>query len=127
MPLTAVLKDPSARREAGLPADVGGGLGVYFGDYTETGEFLATDGTIFRDTFAQAATSVGPVAVFGLQGPRRRVQPRRTGRALPVGTADLSETSTKLDLGGFKHPRHVRLSILGSAWLTRLPVPQRRR
>jgi len=47
---------------------VGGGLGVYFWRYSETGEFLATDESIFSDSFVQSGTSIGPVAVFGVRG-----------------------------------------------------------
>ena len=103
MPLTAVVKVlPFGAKRAFQPY-VGGGLGVYFWRYSETGEFLATDETIFRDSFTQSGTSVGPVAVFGVRG---LVSPSASigaeGR-YQWGTADLSEDflGEKIDLGGF--------------------------
>jgi hypothetical protein len=103
MPLTALVKLlPLGNRRAFQPY-LGGGLGVYFWRYSESGEFLATDGTIFRDSFEQSGTSVGPVAVFGVRG---LVSPSAyigaEGR-YQWGQADLSEDflGDKLDLGGF--------------------------
>jgi hypothetical protein len=103
MPLTAVVKIlPFGSKRAFQPY-MGGGLSVHFWRYSETGEFLATDETIFRDSFVQSGTSVGPVVVFGVRG---LVSPAASigaeGR-YQWGTADLSEDflGDKLDLGGF--------------------------
>jgi len=103
MPLTAVVKILPLGNKRAFQPYVGGGLGVYFWRYSETGEFLATDETIFSDSFAESGTSVGPVAVFGVRG---LVSPSAfigaEGR-YQWGTANLSEDflSDKLDLGGF--------------------------
>jgi hypothetical protein len=103
MPLTAVVKILPLGSKRAFQPYVGGGLGVYFWRYSETGEFLATDETIFRDSFSQSGTSVGPVAVFGVRG---QVSPSAIigaeGR-YQWGTADLSEDflGDKIDLGGF--------------------------
>jgi hypothetical protein len=103
MPLTAVVKILPLGAQRAFQPYVGAGLGVYFWRYSETGEFLADDGSIFRDSFAQSGTSVGPVAVFGLRG---RVSPAALigmeGR-YQWGSADLSQDflGSKLDLGGF--------------------------
>ena len=103
MPLTAVVKILPLGAKRAFQPYVGGGLGVYFWRYSETGEFLATDDSIFRDSFVQSGTSVGPVAVFGVRG--------RVSESALIGmegryqwaTGDLSDDflGTKIDLGGF--------------------------
>jgi len=103
MPLTAVVKIlPLGARRAIQPY-VGGGLGVYFWRYSETGEFLATDGSLFRDSFVQSGTSLGPVAVFGVRGRVSESALIGLEGRYQWGTTDLSEDflGTKLDLGGF--------------------------
>ena len=103
MPLTAVVKIlPLGARRAFQPY-VGGGLGVYFWRYSETGEFLATDGSLFRDSFVQSGTSLGPVAVFGVRGRVSESALIGLEGRYQWGTTDLSEDflGTKLDLGGF--------------------------
>ena len=103
MPLTAVVKIlPLGARRAIQPY-VGGGLGVYFWRYSETGEFLATDGNLFRDSFVQSGTSLGPVAVFGVRGRVSESALIGLEGRYQWGTTDLSEDflGTKLDLGGF--------------------------
>jgi hypothetical protein len=103
MPLTALVRILPLGAKRAFQPYVGGGLGVYFWRYSESGEFLATDDTIFRDSFVQSGTSVGPVVVFGAKG---RVSPTALigveGR-YQWGTADLSEDflGNKIDLGGF--------------------------
>jgi hypothetical protein len=104
MPATAVVKIlPLGNRKAFQPY-VGAGLGIYFWRYSETGEFVdGFDGSIFRDSFVQSGTSVGPVAVFGVRG---RVSPAALigmeGR-YQWGEGSLSQDflGDKIDLGGF--------------------------
>ena len=103
MPLTAVVKVFPAGLKRAFQPYVGGGLGVQFWRYSETGDFLGDDGSIFSDAFVQSGTAVGPVVVVGMRG-------RVSGSAL-VGvegryqwaTGDLSEDflGDKIDLGGF--------------------------
>jgi outer membrane protein W len=104
MPLTAIVKIlPFGSKRAFQPY-VGAGLGVYFWHYSESGEFVDfVDGSIFRDTFAESGTSVGPVAVFGARG---RVSDNVLigGEArLQWGEGKLSQDflSDKIDLGGY--------------------------
>lgn len=103
MPLTALVRFLPLGAKRAFQPYVGGGLGVYFWRYAETGEFLADDDSIFEDTFEQTGTSVGPMAVFGIRG-------RVSGSALigmegryQWGSASLSQDflGDKLDLGGF--------------------------
>jgi hypothetical protein len=103
MPLTAVVKILPLGAKRAIQPYVGGGLGVYFWRYSETGEFLATDGSLFRDSFVQSGTSLGPVAVFGLRGRVSESALIGLEGRYQWGTTDLSEDflGTKLDLGGF--------------------------
>jgi hypothetical protein len=103
MPATAVVKIlPLGSRRAFQPY-VGAGLGIYFWRYSESGEFLGTDGSIFRDSYVQSGTSVGPVAVFGLRG--RVSQSAIIGMEgrYQWGEGQLSQDflGEKIDLGGF--------------------------
>jgi hypothetical protein len=103
MPLTAVVKIfPLGAKRAFQPY-VGGGLGVYFWRYSETGEFLATDDSIFDASYVQSGTSFGPVAVFGARGRVSESALIGIEGRYQWGTTDLSDDflGTKLDLGGF--------------------------
>jgi hypothetical protein len=103
MPLTAVVKILPLGANRAFQPYVGGGLGVHFWRYSETGEFLADDGSIFRDSFVQSGTSVGPVVVFGVRG--RVSQSGLIGMEgrYQWGEGDLSQDflGDKIDLGGF--------------------------
>jgi hypothetical protein len=103
MPLNLVARVlPLGARRAFQPY-VGGGLGVNFWRYSETGDFLADDGTIFRDSFVQSGTSVGPVVVFGARGRVSRSALLGVEGRYQWATADLSQDflGDKIDLGGF--------------------------
>jgi hypothetical protein len=108
MPATAVVKVlPLGARQAFQPY-FGGGLAVYFWRYTETGEFLGTDDSVFSDTFEASGTSVGPIAVFGLRGVVSQSAVIGIEGRYQWGEGDLSQDflGEKIDLGGF--------SILGT-------------
>jgi len=104
MPLTAIVKILPLGSKRAFQPYVGGGLGVYFWRYSETGEFVDfADGSIFSDSFVESGTSVGPVAVFGLRG---RVSEQATigvEARLQWGQGNLSQDflSDKIDLGGY--------------------------
>lgn len=103
MPLNLVAKIlPLGARSAFQPY-VGGGLGINFWRYSETGDFLADDGTIFRDSFVQSGTALGPVAVFGVRGRVSRTALLGVEGRYQWATADLSQDflGDKIDLGGF--------------------------
>ncbi len=103
MPATAVVKIlPLGSRRAFQPY-VGAGLGIYFWRYSESGEFLGTDGSIFRDSYVQSGTSVGPVAVFGLRGRLSQSAVIGMEGRYQWGEGQLSQDflGEKIDLGGF--------------------------
>ena len=103
MPATAVVRVlPLGARRAFQPY-VGGGLAVYFWRYSETGEFLGTDDSVFSDTFEASGTSVGPIVVFGLRGVMSQSAVIGVEGRYQWGEGDLSQDflGEKIDLGGF--------------------------
>jgi hypothetical protein len=53
----------------GVEPYIGAGVGVFNWRYSESGQFLATDNSIFRDTFVGTGTSTGPVILGGVRVP----------------------------------------------------------
>ena len=88
---------------------IGGGVGINQWRYAEVGEFIDTDGFIFRDTttYIATGTTVGPVILGGVRFP---IGSRGSGLGGEIrwqgGNADLPNIGffgTKLDLGGFNY------------------------
>ncbi len=103
MPATAVVRWLPLGNGRGFQPYVGGGLGVYFWRYSETGEFLATDESIYSAAYEQSGTSVGPVVVFGLRGLVSPAAMIGVEGRYQWGEGDLSQDflGEKIDLGGF--------------------------
>ena len=103
MPATAVVRWLPRGPRAALQPYIGGGLSVYFWRYSETGEFLATDESIYSAAYEQSGTSVGPVAVFGLRGLVSQAAMIGVEGRYQWGEGDLSQDflGEKIDLGGF--------------------------
>jgi hypothetical protein len=53
----------------GVEPYIGAGVGVFNWRYSESGQFLATDRSIFSDTFTSSGTATGPVIVGGVRIP----------------------------------------------------------
>jgi hypothetical protein len=97
----------------GVEPYIGAGVGVFNWRYSESGQFLANDNSIFRDTFVGSGTSTGPVILGGVRVPvgawgvggEIRYQ-SATGK-LPL---DQDFSGSKIDLGGFTYnfTIHVR-------------------
>jgi len=85
---------------------IGAGVGILNWRYTETGEFLATDGTIFRGDFVGKGTTTGPVIVGGLRVPLGNlgvggeIKYRAAKGDLPL---DQGFTGSTIDLGGITY------------------------
>ena len=96
---------PLGHRDAVMPY-IGAGAGVFAYRYSESGQFLATDSSIFRGTFVGSGTATGPVILGGLRAPvgswdlgfELRYQ-NATGE-LPF---DQDFAGGKIDLGGFTY------------------------
>lgn len=82
---------------------VGAGVGIFNWRYTESGEFLATDSSIFRDTFVGSGSKVGLVVLGGVRVPLGtwgiggEVRYQKARADLP---ADQDFAGTQIDLGG---------------------------
>jgi hypothetical protein len=105
MPATFLVKIVPFGMRSKVQPYVGGGLGVYFWRYSETGEFVDFyDNSIFSDNFVQSGTSAGPVAVFGLRGRVSRTALLGVEFRYQWGEGNLSTQdflSDKIDLGGY--------------------------
>jgi hypothetical protein len=84
----------------------GAGAGVFAWRYSETGEFLATDSSIFPATFVGSGTTTGPVILGGLRAPVSNwdlgfeVRYQAAKGELP---ADQGFSGRQIDLGGFTY------------------------
>lgn len=68
VPLSATIRILPFGRHVPFQPDVGGGIGVNFWRYAETGDFVdfsLPGRPVFRDSFVNSGTAIGPVAVFG--------------------------------------------------------------
>jgi outer membrane protein W len=112
VPLTATVRILPLGRSSVFQPYVGGGIGIFNWRYSETGDFIdfsVPDRTIFRETYSNTGTSIGPVAVFGARFP--------IGNAVIGGEVryqkaegDLDDRDflgPKIDLGGFHYSATV--------------------
>jgi outer membrane protein W len=108
VPFTATVRWLPMGRNNGLGIQpyIGAGVGVFNFRYSESGQFLATDKSIFQGTFAGSGSATGPVIVGGLRvpiGPANagfEVRYQRAEGDLPP-TQDFS--GNKIDLGGITY------------------------
>jgi hypothetical protein len=86
---------------------VGIGVGIFNWRWSETGEFVdASDGSIFRSTYVDNGTSVGPVILAGVRAPFADVWDVGGEFQWQKATADIDRAETgllgdKIDLGGW--------------------------
>jgi len=69
VPFTATVRFLPMGRHNGIEPYIGGGVGVFNYRYTETGQFLANDNSIFSGNFVGSGTERGPVILGGLRVP----------------------------------------------------------
>jgi opacity protein-like surface antigen len=106
VPFTATVRFLPLGRGNGIEPYIGAGVGVFNYRYSESGQFLATDQTIFRDTFIGSGTATGPVILGGVRVPvgswalGGEIRYQSAKGDLP---ADQDFSGTKLDLGGFNY------------------------
>jgi outer membrane protein W len=97
----------------GVEPYIGAGVGVFNWRYSESGQFLANDNSIFRDTFSGSGTATGPVVLGGVRVPvgawgvGGEIRYQRAIGKLPL---DEDFSADKIDLGGFTYnfTIHVR-------------------
>jgi hypothetical protein len=106
VPFTATVRFLPMGRHNGIEPYIGAGVGVFNYRYSESGQFLATDRTIFRDTFIGSGTATGPVILGGVRVP---VGSWAVGGEIRYQSAkgdlpsDQDFSGSKIDLGGFNY------------------------
>jgi outer membrane protein W len=112
IPLTATVRFLPLGH-SGVEPYIGAGVGVFAFRYSESGQFLATDSSIFRDTFVGSGTATGPVVLGGIRVPvgswgvGGELRYQSAQGALP---GDQGFAGSKIDLGGITYSFmiHVR-------------------
>ncbi len=113
VPFTATVRFLPMGHSGGIEPYIGGGVGVLSWRYSESGQFLATDRTIFRDTFVGKGSATGPVILGGVRFPLGawgagfELRHQSAEGKLP---AEEDFAGNKIDLGGFTYnfTVHVR-------------------
>jgi len=106
VPFTATVRWLPMGHHNGVEPYIGAGVGVFNYRYSESGQFLATDNSIFRGTFVGSGTATGPVILGGIRVP---VGSWGVGGELRYQSAkgdlpaDQDFAGNKLDLGGFTY------------------------
>ena len=89
----------------GVEPYVGAGIGAFNWRYSETGEFIDTEGFTFTDRFVASGTAVGPVILGGIRFPVGDVSTIggevRYQKAEGKGLLDKDFLGDKIDLGGW--------------------------
>jgi hypothetical protein len=106
VPLTATVRFTPLSRRAPVRPYFGAGVGIFSWRYSETGEFVDTDETIFGGRFVGTGWAAGPVVLGGLRVPigewdlgfETRYQ--QAEGELPFDEGFLG---TQIDLGGFNY------------------------
>jgi hypothetical protein len=106
VPFTATARFLPMGHGNGIEPYIGGGVGVLAWRYSETGQFLATDNSIFRDSFAAKGTQAGPIILGGIRIPVGswgfgfEARHQSAKGEIP---ADEDFAGTTIDLGGFTY------------------------
>jgi outer membrane protein W len=106
VPFTATVRFLPMGHHNGIEPYIGAGVGVFNYRYSESGQFLATDRTIFRDTFVGSGTATGPVILGGVRVPvgswgvGGEIRYQSAKGDLP---SDQDFAGSKIDLGGFNY------------------------
>jgi hypothetical protein len=104
---------PMGHNHHGIEPYIGAGVGVFAWRYSETGQFLATDSSIFRGNFVTKGSATGPVILGGIRIPLGtwglgfEARHQSAEGKIP---ADQDFAGTTIDLGGFTYnfTIHVR-------------------
>jgi len=106
-PFTATIRFlPLGHRKGGIEPYIGGGVGVFAWRYSETGQFLATDSSIFRGNFVTNGSASGPLILGGIRIPVGNwgvgFEARHQSAEGKIPAED-DFAGTKIDLGGFTY------------------------
>ena len=104
-PLTFTVRFLPLGRHAPIQPYMGAGVAAYKWRYSESGEFVDSNSDIFRNSYVDKGTKVGPVYLGGVRIPVGDVfafggefQYQKAEAAL---NPDLGYAGTKIDLGGY--------------------------
>ena len=106
VPFTATVRFLPMGHHNGIEPYIGGGVGVLAWRYSETGQFLATDSSIFRDSFVTKGSAAGPLILGGIRVPVGsmgigfEVRHQSAEGKIP---SDQDFAGTTIDLGGFTY------------------------
>jgi hypothetical protein len=112
VPFTATVRWLPMGHHNGVEPYLGAGVGVFNYRYSESGQFLATDNTIFNGTFVGSGTATGPVILGGVRVPvgswgvGGELRHQWAKGTLP---ADQDFSGGKIDLGGFSYTFTVNI------------------
>jgi hypothetical protein len=113
VPFTATVRYLPMGHHHGVEPYIGAGVGVMAWRYSETGQFLATDRSIFRGNFVGKGSATGPVILGGIRFPLGawgagfEIRHQSAKGNLPAAEDFAGST---IDLGGFTYnfTVHVR-------------------
>ena len=106
VPFTATVRWLPLGHHNGVEPYIGAGIGVFNYRYSESGQFLATDRSIFRGTFVGSGTATGPVILGGIRVPvgswgvGGELRYQSAEGKLP---ADQDFSGSRIDLGGITY------------------------
>jgi outer membrane protein W len=106
VPFTASFRFLPLGRSSGVQPYIGAGVGLYRWRYTESGDFVDFDSTIFRETYVGSGGAAGPVVLGGLRFPLGswdvggEIRYQNAEGTLPD---DQGFSGDKIDLGGFNY------------------------
>lgn len=106
VPFTATLRFLPLGHDSPIQPYIGAGVGVYAWRYSETGQFVDTNGNIFTGNFVGSGSQAGPVVLGGVRFPMGTAMVGGEIR-WQGGSADLPASEnfagTKIDLGGVNY------------------------
>ncbi len=111
VPFTATVRFLPMGRHHSIEPYIGGGVGVFGFRYSEPGQFLATDRSIFRGNFVGSGTATGPVILGGVRVPigsvgiggEIRYQSAKGNLPTDQGFAGSNNGTPTIDLGGITY------------------------
>jgi hypothetical protein len=106
VPFTATFRFLPLGRNSAVQPYFGAGVGLFRWRYSESGDFVDSDQTIFRETYIGSGGAAGPVVLGGMRFPLGawdvggEVRYQNAEGKLPL---DQGFSATKVDLGGFNY------------------------
>jgi hypothetical protein len=106
VPLTFTLRFLPLGRESAVQPYFGAGVGLFRWRYSESGEFVANDSTIFRESYVATGGASGPMILGGLRFPLGswdvggEIRYQNAEGTLP---ANQGFSGNKIDLGGMNY------------------------